>query len=77
MNGRNRSKWNHYKSKKERIAALEDLNEGESPEKAVLFVQNTVNSELAGQIRKLVNELKPWTGIGLKIVEHAGDKLQD
>ena len=56
---RKRPKWSHYKSKKERIVALEDLNKEESPAKAVMFVQNTVNSELAGQIRKLIIELKP------------------
>ena len=71
------SSWKHYRCKKPRISALEEVSKEESPAKAVLFVQNTAGSELAGQIRQLVNELKPWTGIGLKIVERAGNKIQD
>ena len=70
-----KKRWHHYEKKKERIVALEKEIMPTSPAKAVLFVQYTENSGLAGQIRELVNSLKPWTGIGLKIVERAGDKL--
>jgi len=48
-----------------------------TPAKAVLFVQNTVNSELAHEIRKVVQTLKPWTGLNIKVVERAGDRLED
>ena len=45
------SSWKHYRCKKPRISALEEVSKEESPAKAVLFVQNTAGSELAGQIR--------------------------
>ena len=72
-------KWHHYRRKKERIIALELEAEEkeESPAKAVLFVPNTTNSVLTSEIRETVQSLRPWTGINLKIVERAGDKLQD
>ena len=69
--------WHHYEKTKEKITALEKEIKPIGPAKAVLFVQYTENSALAGQIRELVKSLKPWTGIGLKIVEKAGDKLED
>ena len=59
------------------IAALEDEIENDPPPKAVLFVQCTEDGGLAKEIRRVVQELKPWTGINLKIVERAGEKLQD
>ena len=48
-----------------------------SPPKAVLFVPNTVDSALANEIRENVQSLRPWTAINIKIVERAGEKLQD
>ena len=74
-----RKKWLHYKRKKEPIMALEkeEIERKENPPKAVLFVPNTVNSVLANEIRETVQSLRPWTGLNLKIVERAGEKLQD
>ena len=43
----------------------------------IIFVQNTANSELGNEVKKVINTLKPWTGIGLKVVERVGDKLED
>ena len=45
--------------------------------KSVLFVQHTINSGLAKELRKVVNELKPWTNIGIKVVERSGERIQD
>ena len=45
--------------------------------KAVLFVQHTPESELAKEIRKVLNELRPWTNISIKVVERAGERVQD
>ena len=74
-----KGKWHHYRKKKERIEALEDEENGkvENPPKAVLFVPNTANSVLANKIRETVQSLKLWTALNIKIVERAGDKLQD
>ena len=74
-----KSRWKHYKRRKPRIAALENETriKGEIEAKAVLFVQNTKDSVLANQIRDMIQKLKPWTGINLKVVERAGDKIQD
>ena len=45
--------------------------------KAVLFVQHTPESELAKDIRRVLNELRPWTNISIKVVERAGERVQD
>ena len=42
-----------------------------------MFVQSTVNCELATEIRKVIQTLKPWTGIGIKVVKRADDKPED
>ena len=72
-----KSKWSYYKAKKPVIAALESKIKKEVPAKAVLFVQYTKGSSLANEIRKMVQSLKPWIGIGLIIVGRADDKFQD
>ena len=63
--------------KKEPINVLEAELKAEDPAKAALFVRYTKNSEFAGQVREMINKLKVWTGIGIKVVKRAGDKLQD
>ena len=45
--------------------------------KAVIFVPSTENSQLAKEIRSVITQLKPWTGISLKVVERAGQKLEE
>ena len=45
--------------------------------KSIMFVQHTPNSELAKCLRKVVNDLRPWTNIGIKIVERAGERIED
>ena len=45
--------------------------------KAVLFVQHTPDSELAKEVRRVLTELKPWTNIGIKGVERAGERVED
>ena len=40
-------------------------------------MQNSVNGKLASDLKRVVQQLKPWTGINLKIVERGGLKLQD
>ena len=45
--------------------------------KSVLFVQHTPESQLAKEIRKLINDLKLWTKIGINVVERAGERVQD
>ena len=73
-----KNKWNHYRKKKEPIKSLEKESQKlDEPPKAVLFVQSTPNSELATLIREVVQKLRPWTGINLKVVERAGNKVQD
>ena len=72
-----RNRWRHYRRRKEPISSLDNENVKCEPPKAVLFVQSTPNSELAQEIRKVIQDLKPWTGINIKVVERAGDKLQD
>ena len=67
------SKWRHYKCKKKPINALEtDTKLGNQPPKSVLFVQHTLNSGLANAIRKIILDLRPWTGINIKVVERFG-----
>ena len=74
-----KNKWSHYERKKPAIGALldEEVKKVEHPPKAVIFVQCTENSELASEMRKIINYLKPWTAIGLKVVECAGEQLQE
>ena len=43
----------------------------------MLFVQHTPDSGLAKMIRKVLNDLKPWTNIGVKVVERAGQRIED
>ena len=43
--------------------------------KSILFVQHTPDSVLAKEMRKLINELKPWTKIGIKVVERAEGEI--
>ena len=45
--------------------------------KSVLFVQHTPDSGLAKSMRKVLNDLKPWTNISVKVVERAGERIQD
>ena len=75
------NRWCHYMKKKPVINALiEEKNEREKieePPKAVIFVPNTKDSELASEIRKVIENLKPWTRMNIKVVERAGDKLMD
>ena len=72
-------KWQHYKRKKEKIEGLklEEDEKKENPPKAVLFVPYTANSVLASEIRETVQQLRPWTRLNIKIVERAGNKIQD
>ena len=65
--------------KKPPIEALksEEVELIDDPPKAVLFVQYTANSELASEVKKIIQELRPWTGLNLKVVERGGQKLQD
>ena len=72
-------KWKFYNKKKEPIEAIiEDEKEKvENPPKAVIFVPNTDNSELASEVRDMIQKLRPWTSINLKVVERAGDKIAD
>ena len=74
-----RKKWVHYRRKKQNIVALENEKSEkiDSPPKAVLYVQHTVNSELANQLRKTIQDLRPWTQINIKVVERSGQKLED
>ena len=55
-------KWNHYRKRKPKIGAIE-MDDAEKvakePPKAVLFVPYTVNSELASQIKKVIQDLRP------------------
>ena len=73
------NKWNHYSKKKPPINVLqnEEKDIAYEPAKAVIFVQNTLNGGLAQELRKVIQALKPWTGLSLKVVERAGDKLED
>ena len=43
----------------------------------MLFVPSTEDSKLAKEIRAVIRELQSWTGISLKIVERAGEKLME
>ena len=74
-----KNKWSHYRKRKEPIRELEkDIEEKKlCPPKAVIFVPNTVDSRLANEIRETVQNLRPWTSLNLKVVERAGEKLQD
>ena len=74
-----KNEWKHYNKKKQKISALENEKSEnvQTPPKAVIFVQYTKNSELAGEIKKVIQELRPWTHINLKVVERCGLKLQD
>ena len=56
---------------------MEEKEKVMSPPKAVIFVPNTYNSMLANEIRGVIQNLRPWTSINLKVVERAGRKLQD
>ena len=73
------NKWRHYSKKKPPIEALEkEKNEKvDTPPKAVLFIQYTANSELASEVKKIVQTLRPWTKLNIKVVERGGHKLQD
>ena len=79
MGDEKKLKWGHYNKKKPPIEALEDENLAivNNPPKAVLFVQYTANSELATEVKKMVQSLRPWTNLNLKVVERGGHKLQD
>ena len=73
----NKSKWSHYNKKHAPIEALEKVEQKDAPPQAVLFVQFTENGELASRIREVIQKLKPWTGINLKVIERVGEKLED
>ena len=70
-------RWGHYSKKKEPIESLENLVPKSLPPLAVLFVQYSENSELASRIRDVIQKLKVYTGINLKVVERVGEKLED
>ena len=72
-----KNKWHHYSKKHAPIEALEKVETKDAPPQAVLFVQFTENSELASRIRDVIQKLKPWTGINLKVIERVGEKLED
>ena len=55
---------------------IEKVDNKDMP-KSVLFVQNTPDSILAKNLRKMLQELKPWTQIGIKVVERTGERLED
>ena len=42
-----------------------------------MYVPYTHGSQLLKEIRKVVDDLKPYTNINLKIVERSGRKLVD
>ena len=63
--------------KREKGETISKKIEAEDMPKAVLFVQNTPESTLAKNLRKMLQELKPWTQIGIKVVERSGDRLED
>ena len=69
-------KWLHYRKQKAVIKA-QDSEKVDTPPKAVLFVQNTPNGELASDIKKIIADLRPWTGLNVKVVERGGTKIQD
>ena len=52
-------------------------NEDKEVPKAVIFVPFTVDSKLAKEIRNVIQSLKQWTGIELKVVERAGERLEE
>ena len=76
---RENEKWSHYNKKKQPIKALKakEIEDKKEPPKAVIFVENTKDSRMAGEMRKMIQEMRPWTGINVKIVERVGDKIQD
>ena len=45
--------------------------------KSILFVQHKKDSVLAKEIRRIIQELKPWTRLNIKVVERASEKLED
>ena len=45
--------------------------------KSVLFVKNTPDRTLAKKLPKMLQELKPWTKIGITVVERSGERLED
>ena len=75
----NDTKWIHYRKRKAVIKALEaqESEKVDLPPKAVLFVHNTPNGELASDIKKIIADLRPWTGYNVKVVERGGTKIQD
>ena len=62
--------------KKRNTEKKEVLKEDEMP-KSILFVQDTEDSMLAKEIRKVIQELKPWTRLNIKVIERAGERLED
>ena len=60
------NKWKENKSEKEKVTPL-----------AVMYVPFTHGSKLAKEIRKVVEELRPYTQISLKIVKRSGHKIVD
>ena len=76
----NRDRKRHSKIMKNVENGLEKEKTDELLEdypKAVLFVPSTPNSELAKCIRNVIVSLKPWTGISVKVVDRAGEKLEE
>ena len=43
----------------------------------MIFEEHTKNSEVAKELRKMIQTIKPWTQMNVKIVERVGQKLQD
>ena len=54
-----------------------EIGRDEDQPKSILFVQNTKDSILAKEIRKVIQDLKPWTRLNIKVVERAGDRIED
>ena len=54
-----------------------ERSEKKTTPQAVMYVPYTHGSQLAKEIRKVVEDLKPYTNISLKVVERAGKKIVD
>ena len=73
VDGMNRGIRKNFSNCEERKSKAEK----NSTPQAVLYVPHTYGSQLAKEIREVVNDLRPYTNISLKIVERSGRKLVD
>ena len=69
--------WHQNQEKNDEIEENSDQILTPDLPKAVLFVPSTEDSKLAKEIRAVIRELQPWTGISIKVVERAGEKLEE